>query len=829
MGLLSYRRNHLNRIRFRYEVLLLQLVALASLFWVHGFIFPSYQLNHHKNYDTKNKSFFSQRSHRGVSLTNQSNDVGVKFNLSVKESELEPTKRPPRKNFKDYYPSLKEFYKKHGHSNVTVGDDKDLFKFVSSTRKNYRHQIENSSNMPTKSKLSKRKLQRLSDEKLQALKDINFVWKLPSTKTKWDECYPRLQNFYIEHGHCNVTPEDDEDLHKYAASIRRNYRPQSNSNKLSSSTIHLKLKKRVLPEDKQRALEDINFWGDIRTPSRTARPGWKTWDEYFPLLKEFYNKRGHSDVSAKYDKDLYFFISSLRKNYRTHAIHTGNSTLKLKKGQHKLPDDKLQALNDIDFPWYKYRNKTFINPRKKFATMKLRKASNLIHRTKDTTSKKIVRKQYRLWNEYFPKLKEFHNIHGHCNITSSNDKDLYLWIKSLRNRQISDEKRQDLKSFGISILKPSEKKNIEMDLTNKMIPRLRSHQERFGRVSVDNKEDPELSQWTKSFTRKNNNDCTKLWALIDFPPQDGNWRNGCWDEMYQILSDLCSGNSHYREDGDANKLDHFVRDLRRQYRLRKAGTVSVLTQDRIQHLEQIGFEWVKTQKYSISHEIRWNEMIENLSAFREKYGHTEVPQEYDNNSKMGYWVMNQRSFYRMNEIGIDTTLTKERIEQLEELDFTWNVYEKQWSVMFKRLVEYHKKHGHVIFESSDFVNEKLRQWLNEQRYFYRCKIKRYRISQERIDTLESIPEFRWSGKQAKIPTKNDWNQLLGAISDRGIRPEVQAKQHWFDGVNPFEEEVKSVYSDDELLDLWNEENDQDDEDDGDNYVDDEDSRLFLRA
>ena len=144
-------------------------------------------------------------------------------------------------------------------------------------------------------------------------------------------------------------------------------------------------------------------------------------------------------------------------------------------------------------------------------------------------------------------------------------------------------------------------------------------------------------------------------------------------------------------------------------------------------------------------------------------------------------------------------------------------------------MEYHKKHGHVIFESSDFVNEKLRQWLNEQRYFYRCKIKRYRISQERIDTLESIPEFRWSGKQAKIPTKNDWNQLLGAISDRGIRPEVQAKQHWFDGVNPFEEEVKSVYSDDELLDLWNEENDQDDEDDGDNYVDDEDSRLFLRA
>jgi len=395
--------------------------------------------------------------------------------------------------------------------------------------------------------------------------------------------------------------------------------------------------------------------------------------------------------------------------------------------------------------------------------------------------------------------------------TSSDDKEIHLWIKSLKNRQISDQKRQALQSLGISILSSRERKNLEINLIEKMIPRLLSHQERLGRISVDNKEDPELSRWTKSFIRKNNYNYTKLWELIGFPPQDSNWRSGYWDEMYQKLSYFYIGNGQYKEDGDVDKLNHFVRDLRRQYRLQQAGVASVLTQDRINLLEQLNFEWVTTQKHSVSHESRWNEMIEELSTYQEQYGHTEIPQEYDKNLKLGRWVMNQRTFYRMNEIGIQTTLTKDRIEQLEQLNFIWNVHEMHWWAMFKRLQNYQKLHGHVIVETSDFVNENLRQWLNEQRYFYRCEIQRYRINQERIEALESIPGFRWSGKQAKIPTKNDWTQLLGSIRELGISPQVKAKEHWFDGVNPFEEKVKSVWSDDELIALWNEENDQEDD------------------
>ena len=363
-----------------------------------------------------------------------------------------------------------------------------------------------------------------------------------------------------------------------------------------------------------------------------------------------------------------------------------------------------------------------------------------------------------------------------------------------------------------------------------MVPRLRAHQERFGRTSVEKNEDPDLNQWTTKYVRQNG--YPRLWVLLGFPPQDGKWRNGYWDQMYQKLLDQRNRTGHCRVDFNSDyELEYFVRDQRREYGRWRTGLPSILTVDRIESFERIGFEWAKNRhKIRKSHETRWNEMIEDLTAYRQKYGHTEIPQEYDENPQLGRWVMNQRTFYRMNQIGIYTTLSKDRIEQLDQLDFIWDVREMQWWAMFARLKDYQKLHGHVTIEVSDFVNEGLRQWLNEQRFFYKSNTKGHRLSRERIEALESLPGYRWSGRQAKIPTKDDWSQLLGAIRERGISPETKPKEHWFDGVNPFADEVKSVYSDDELVALWNEENDPgDDDEDGDGYFEDEDSRLFLRA
>jgi len=55
------------------------------------------------------------------------------------------------------------------------------------------------------------------------------------------------------------------------------------------------------------------------------------------------------------------------------------------------------------------------------------------------------------------------------------------------------------------------------------------------------------------------------------------------------------------------------------------------------------------------------------------------------------------------------------------------------------------------------------------------------------------------------------------MRQRGIAPGVRPKQHWFEGINPFLQQVKQSYTEQELLELWNQDNG---DGDGDDYNDD---------
>jgi len=710
--------------------------------------------------------------------------------------KVEPIRIKKRKTWKTYYPRLKEFHAKYGHSNITAQDDTDLYNYAASLRKNYRRQIDNSNTQISSNTKTVTKEQRLSNEKIQALQEIEFIWYEPNKKNLWDKYYPRLELFYQKHGHCNVKSDEDKGLHKYVLSLRKNYVSATDQSARNQSKW-----KRQLPDDKLRALDALDFWNWSSSPHRPARPGGRTWEEYFPRIEAFCEEYGHSNVTADHDKDLFKYVSSLRKNYRHQ--HVGNSSLSESARYKFLPPDKSQALQDLNFNW----NNDYLTTRVKNKTKRKRRR--------------------RMWAKYYTKLKSFHDSHGHCNISSAEDNDLYLWIRSLetRRQQLPEDKILALQQLGVFLLKPGEKKKLQM---KKIVARLKAHEEQYGRVAVYKKEDNELCQWTTTFAQQNG--YSKLWGLLGLPPQDGKWRNGYWDIMYDKLLKHHKETRHCRVGFDFDyELECFIRDQRREYKRWRSGLSSVLTRERVSKLERIDFEWQKhKQKTRMSHEARWNERLQELKSYRKKYDNNHVPQEYEDNPRLGHWVMNQRTFYRMNQLGIHTTLTEDRINQLEQLDFVWDLFDKQWRAMFGRLKDYQKIHGHLTIETSDFVNDDLRQWLCDQRYFYKTDSMVHRLSPERIQALESLPGFKWNGRRAKIPTKDDWSQLLGAIRELGISPETKPKEHWFDGVNPFADEVKSVYSDDELVALWNEENDAGDDDD-ENYLEDEDSRLFLRA
>ena len=63
--------------------------------------------------------------------------------------------------------------------------------------------------------------------------------------------------------------------------------------------------------------------------------------------------------------------------------------------------------------------------------------------------------------------------------------------------------------------------------------------------------------------------------------------------------------------------------------------------------------------------MRIEQYPEPLVAYKEEFGHCNVPSRYAENVKLGTWVNTQRSFYNRGKLSAD------RINKLEAIGFEW--------------------------------------------------------------------------------------------------------------------------------------------------------------
>ena len=95
------------------------------------------------------------------------------------------------KKWNTRFKQLKRFYEKNNHTNISARykKNKSLGTWVVRQRV-----IKNS----------------LSEEQIEALNSINFVWN--PRETSWDKNFRKLEEFKNEHGHTNVPVNYDKDL-----------------------------------------------------------------------------------------------------------------------------------------------------------------------------------------------------------------------------------------------------------------------------------------------------------------------------------------------------------------------------------------------------------------------------------------------------------------------------------------------------------------------------------------------------------------------------------------------------------------------------------------
>jgi hypothetical protein len=167
-----------------------------------------------------------------------------------------------------------------------------------------------------------------------------------------------------------------------------------------------------------------------------------------------------------------------------------------------------------------------------------------------------------------------------------------------------------------------------------------------------------------------------------------------------------------------------------------------MTTLRINDLESLNFEWGVCV-------TAWEDRLGELAEYCKIYGHCNVPQRYSENTKLGKWVTNQRTNYRLHLKGKTSPMTTFRIQELESLGFEWVI--SAWEDRLGELADYCKIHGHCNVPNNYSESTKLGNWVAYQRQQYRLQVegKSSQMTLSRIEELEN-PGFEWGGLHHRL-------------------------------------------------------------------------------
>jgi len=181
---------------------------------------------------------------------------------------------------------------------------------------------------------------------------------------------------------------------------------------------------------------------------------------------------------------------------------------------------------------------------------------------------------------------------------------------------------------------------------------------------------------------------------------------------------------------------------------------SMLTPARMRQLDDLGFEWSPNRSRARGQKT-FDERMKDLRAFKDKFGHCNVPREYEDDLSLASWCQIVRmSYWKIKENKNPTKkLTPKEIKQLEDIGFQWRVLQqkarkpsqhKSFEERIVHLTAFKKKHGHVRVTHKH--DGSLASFCNHIRGArrYPNTIYSMKITEERINALDDLG-FDWDG------------------------------------------------------------------------------------
>jgi len=199
-----------------------------------------------------------------------------------------------------------------------------------------------------------------------------------------------------------------------------------------------------------------------------------------------------------------------------------------------------------------------------------------------------------------------------------------------------------------------------------------------------------------------------------------------WEEGFGYLE------RYHKENGDY-LMPHSYRDPISGYRLgswvtNQRTAQNTMPPERRQRLDALGFVWDMLA-------VQWEEGFRYLERYRKDNGDALVPKTYRDPAsgyRLGQWVSVQRKDKE--------TLSPERRQRLDALDFVWDPFSVQWEEGFGYLERYHKENGDALVPKTyrdPASGYRLGQWVAVQRR------NKDTMSPERRQRLEALG-FAWN-------------------------------------------------------------------------------------
>jgi len=214
------------------------------------------------NLDKTQDQLYNNETDSNESLSEEEDDEEALLMLQGRSnSELDD-------DWQTNFDKLRKYKEEHGHIDVSPKEDRSLTAWL-------RHQRKESSK------------QKLSDDQIDSMSDIGFVWNSRGNRNSWEDKFNKLKEFKEKNGHCKVPLKLDRQLNSWVDAQR-----QAN-------------KQGRLSEERIRKLEGLGVQWIV-----------KSWESKFRKLHEFKDTYGHCNVPLHTEKQLYRWVVDQRRAHK---------------------------------------------------------------------------------------------------------------------------------------------------------------------------------------------------------------------------------------------------------------------------------------------------------------------------------------------------------------------------------------------------------------------------------------------------------------------------------------------------------------------------------